>query len=367
MKIINYDESSLQKYLEDLQTVGMISSLFSDSPTPMLYYRATENIYCNAIGAENLSRSDVPADAKVGKTGIGIKTFLEGNKKTYQKIEEFNNQYSLYGHLTPERKVAKISELRNKRLEFTMNTYDIDKLIFHCIVRNKDGFHLFEEPMDFIDTTNIEIQKINRNTIDFTDGNHNYKFNITKSTLYKQFVTNDYFAHINVVIMSNPLSLIQKSEVQTLVSITEKECVVVPLYSISRGERFVPEKSGLNQWNAGGRKRNINEVYIPFPIKLRKKYKVFFPPRNESFNVRLPSGKMIHMKICQDDGKALMSNPNKDLGEWLLREVLQLEEGELVTYEKLLELGIDSVIFEKENDIYKLDFRQTIDEELDDE
>ena len=31
------------------------------------------------------------------------------------------------------------------------------------------------------DIDKIEIQNIRANTIDFTDGNHNYKFNITKS------------------------------------------------------------------------------------------------------------------------------------------------------------------------------------------
>lgn len=358
MQIIKYREKALNKYLDDLKVVGMLSSLFSDSSTPMLYYRATENLYCNAFGATNLARSDVPADAKLGNIGIGIKTFLEQNKKTYQKIEEFNNQHSLYENLEPENKVKKIAELRNKRLSFTMKTYDIKKMIFHCIVRNDEGFHFYEEPMDFIDIDKIEIQNIRANTIDFTDGNHNYKFNITKSTLYKQFMTNDYFAEIKVIIAKDPLSLINRDELPAIVTVTEGETIVMPLYSYSHGNRVVPEKSGLNQWNAGGRKRDVNEVYIPFPAQLREKYADFFPPRNQSFNVVLPSGKEISMKVCQEGGKAIMSNPNKVLGEWILRDVLQLQEKELVTYDKLLELGIDSVAFEKINDTYKLDFRQ---------
>lgn len=51
------------------------------------------------------------------------------------------------------------------------------------------------------------------------------------------------------------------------------------------------------------------------------------------------------MKICQEDGKALMSNPNKDLGKWILRDVLHVEEGHLITYEDLLKIGIDSILF----------------------
>jgi hypothetical protein len=36
-------------------------------------------------------------------------------------------------------------------------------------------------------------------------------------------------------------------------------------------------------------------------------------------------------KVCQDGEKALMSYSNKELGEWILRDILELREGELVT------------------------------------
>ncbi len=350
MQMINYDVDKFKKYMDDLQLVGMISALYSDSNTPMLYYRVTENLYCKDLEAENLARSDVPADAKYGNIGVGIKTFLEQNQKTYQKIEEFNNQHELYDSLEPFDKVRKISELRNKRLTFTMNTYGIKKMIFHCIVRNDYGFHFFEEPMDFIDLDTITVTSVNKNTIDFTDGNHNYKFNITKSTLYKQFITAEYFNDIEVKIANDPLSLISRPDFNSIVSVSENETLILPLYSYLHGERVVPERSGLNQWNANGRRRDPNEVYIPFPAQIRNEYPEFFPPREQCFDVKLPSGNIISMKVCQDGGKALMSNPNKDLGRWLLREVLQLEELELLTYNKLLEIGIDSVEFEKTND-----------------
>ena len=80
-------------------------------------------------------------------------------------------------------------------------------------------------------------------------------------------------------------------------------------------------------------------MYIPYPATIRKEHLDFFPPREQCFDVRLPSGKIISMKVCQDGGKAIMSNPNKALGEWILREVLRLDELELLTYDKLLELG----------------------------
>ena len=45
-----------------------------------------------------------------------------------------------------------------------------------------------------------------------------------------------------------------------------------------------------------------------------------------------------------------MSNPNKELGKWLLRDVLHLDERHLLTYDELLAKGIDSVIFWKRDD-----------------
>jgi len=54
-------------------------------------------------------------------------------------------------------------------------------------------------------------------------------------------------------------------------------------------------------------------------------------------------------KICQDGGKALMSYSNRELGQWILRDVLKLDEGALLTYDKLQEVGIDSVRIDKIN------------------
>ncbi len=64
----------------------------------------------------------------------------------------------------------------------------------------------------------------------------------------------------------------------------------------------------------------------------------------------LPNGKKMKAKICQYNDKALMSNPNKDLGKWILRDVLNLKERVLITYDLLENLGIDSVKIEKIND-----------------
>ncbi|MGL4983034.1 MAG: hypothetical protein ACRC4W_09345, partial [Treponemataceae bacterium] len=125
----------------------------------------------------------------------------------------------------------------------------------------------------------------------------------------------------------------------------DKETIYLPLYSPLSGE--VQEKSGLNQWNARGRLRDPNEVYIVVPKWIHKRYQNFFSDRDQIFTLVLPDKNNLQAKICQDAGKALMSNPNKDLGKWILRKVLQLKEGELVTYQKLEALGIDSVRIDK--------------------
>lgn len=366
MKIINYNKKKFNKYKKDLQLIGSMSLLFADSDIPMLDYRIPENVYCMSFGATNLARSCVTADAKFGNIGIGIKTFREGNKKTWQKIAEFDKKATFYNNLNLKEKIIKIAELRNERIISTINIYGLDSLIYHCVIRNKEGFHFYEEYMDLIDIKNIKNIKENKNTIYFEDGKHEYAFNTTKSTLSKKFYTNEYFDDIKVVIAQNPIDILRIS-FDKIKTIAKKETIIMPLYSTKKGLKFVPQKSGLNQWNANGRPRNINEVYIPFPSKLRKKYHNFFPNRDTCFKVTLPSGKIMNMKVCQQDGKAIMSNPNKDLGEWILREVLQLKERELVTYEKLFSLGIDSVIFEKrENGNYSLDFKKINLEEDDD-
>lgn len=362
MQIINYDKSKFEDYKNNLKLIGSLSLLFSESDDPWLDYRVPENLYCECFGATNLARSCVTADAKLNNIGIGIKTFTEGNKKTWQKIAEFNKARKSYSDLEGLEKIKKIAELRNDRIESTMSTYGLSKMIYHCVIRNKKGFHFYEEPMDKIDISNIKIINTSDTSLIFTDGLHEYNFNISKSVLLKRFNTDEYFDSVFVKVATNPFEVLRKG-IDSLVTITEDEIAVIPLYSEKNGVKLVYPKSGLNQWNAGGRCRNIDEVYIPFNKKIREKYKDFFPSRDTSFNVLLPNGKEMSMKLCQDNGKALMSNPNSELGAWLLREVLRLEENEILTYDKLAEIGIEDVVFEKFDDNnYKLDFRKTDDE-----
>lgn len=76
-----------------------------------------------------------------------------------------------------------------------------------------------------------------------------------------------------------------------------------------------------------------------------------------SFNLVVPSGEILSAKVCQDNSKALMTNPNNALSEWMLRDVLRLKEGEFLTYKKLLTLGTDSMkIVKVDEENYRINF-----------
>lgn len=360
MSIISYDQFQLNQYMEALQAVAALSSLFSESHIPLLNYRTVELQYTEVFSASNLARSDVAIDAKIGIHGVGLKTFIcSDDKSSYQKIAEFNHSRETYLNLSDLQTVLQISSLRNKRLEFAKNTYDVEELVYHCVIRSTDTLSIFEEVMHYINIENVNVIKKSGNQIYFSDDQENYKFDLSKSTLYKYFTPKNIFISGKVIILNNPINIIKSIVPTSNIQINNKDILVLPLYSHKRnGEKFVPERSGLNQWNANGRSRHSNEVYLPYPANLRVLKEGFFPNRTTRFNVVLPDGKIISMKVCQADGKAIMSNPNKDLGEWLLRKVLHLCEGTIVTYELLIELGIDSVEFEKKENYYILNFKE---------
>ena len=339
------------RYREYLQIIGSLSNLFSASDTPYLYYRVAEKMFCKAFDAKDLSRGDVSFDAQKGSLGIGLKTFLRSNNKSIQKIAEFNKDRDLYINLSPIDKIKKISELRNARIDFTNNLCEIEKSIYHCVVRDKGTFYIYEEDTNKIDIDAISNIKQNKSSIYFNDGLYEYSFSLSKSTLMKRFNTNSFVDNFDVEILQDPLEalfeLVNKDS-DYMSSSRIKDTVYLPLY----GSKYkVYESSGLNQWNAKGRLRDPNEVYIPVPIKFHTLKPNFFPSRYTIFTMKLPNGKNMDAKLCQENSKALMSNPNRALGKWILRDLFNLKEGELVT-NKIFELyGIDSVRIDKISDL----------------
>jgi hypothetical protein len=352
-------QSTIQQnlYKKDLQIIGSLSNLFSDSNTPYLYYRIAEKMFCKAFDATDLSRGDVSYDAVKDNLGIGLKTYLRSNNKSIQKIAEFNKDKILYDNLSLTKKVHKIASLRNHRLQFTNNLYDIEKSIYHCVVRDQGKFFIFEEDTHAIDINAIKNIKQKKSSITFDDGLHEYTFSLSKSTLMKRFNTFHFLDTFNVDIIADPLDALYSiinSNPPLMHKTNIQDTIYLPLYG---SNHKVYDNSGLNQWNAKGRKRDIDEIYIPIPKKFYTHKPKFFPEKDVIFTLNLPNKTKLQAKVCQAGSKALMSNPNKALGKWLLRDVFKLSEGELVTNNTLYTYGIDSVRLDKINDTeYDINF-----------
>lgn len=361
MFLENQPAEKVDYYKRLLNAIGSLSNLFSEAPEPYLASRVTENLFCKAFEAENLSRSDVSADALKNGVGFGIKTFINGNGRTMQKIAEFNGDHLTFNNLTPEEKIKKIAQLRNERLETTKRIFGLNDLVYHCITRKVGKIIVFETPAPVIDISKITNITPKNSTIYFSDPSGEYSFYTSKSTLYKRFITDNILLEVPVRILKDPFDAVEKliKEAGLIFSpVKVQPHVFLPLYSKRGGTKEVSAKSGLNQWNAGGRKRDPNEIYIPIPSWIvNDKFKNFFPPRDKAFELTLPDRSTMTAKICQDNSKALMSNLNSALGKWLLRDVLNLKEKELLTYEKLSNIGLDTVVVYKiDDEHYDIDF-----------
>lgn len=360
-----YDKQTKEKqrkYKAILKKVGEYSRLFSDSDTPYLSYRIQENAFCYSFEMNNAARDDSAIDAKNSEIGIGLKTWVDSDD---QKIAEFGKLLPKYKDLDGIDLVRQIATYRNKRIIVSQNFYGIKKLVYHIIKRVPHKMLILEHDYDLIDVSKIKIikNKGKENNIYFTDGKHQYHFSNSKHTLYMLFDKAKEMDSFSVVIIDDPFKAILASnnKVAKIVNrVMSKDVLCAKIYSESKSKgKYVPEKSGLNQWNAAGRKRDVNELYIPLNGMDNKRAKVFFPPRDKTFNLHLPNGNVIKASLCQENSKALMSNPNKELGRWLLRDVFGLAEGTLVTYDMLLEFGIDSVIFTKiDKNNYRIDFTE---------
>lgn len=127
--------------------------------------------------------------------------------------------------------------------------------------------------------------------------------------------------------------------------------VILPLYSTRTRE--VQEKSGINQWNAGGRVRSFGEAYVPIPSWIHQAFPGFLPEPDQSFSLRLQDGTVVSAKVCQQGAKALMSDPNDELCRWLYTAIEpglsydriknRLPEKRPYTYKDLARVGKDCV------------------------
>jgi len=353
-------------YLKLLSAVSKLSGLFSESSIPFINYRVAENIFCRSFDAGNLSRSDTAFDANYNSVGIGLKTFTCDKNHSTAKVAEFNSLSRVLSSFKDKDLAIKLSEFRNDRINLAKRLYNIESSLYHIVARKEKELWLFETDYDIIDIKNIKSVKNKKASLQFEDGHNFYSFNYSKNTLFRKFIIPPKAFRLPIEIIEEPYTLLlELFENKGLKSASDKlikgkNFVILPLYGIKNKEKFIFEKSGLNQWNAEGRERDFGEIYIPIPIEIHKKFPDFFPIRDTHFNLEIPTGEIFTAKVCQDNSKALMTTPNKAMSDWLLRKVLQLGEGKLATIEKLDKLGFDSVIITKsDNQNFKIDIMKT--------
>lgn len=352
-----------EQYKKLVEKAGSLSRLFSSSDVPFLHPRFIEQLYCLTTGAKNLAREDVSYDAAdASGVGVGIKTFrvTSFNSRKTEKVAEFTAQAGLgnYAGIDPDEVALRVAYDRNKRVSADSKAFGISlkDSIYHCLVRAPGMCMVHEEKFSLIDLDSLELtnRPKGNGTIKFKDQFNYYSFSPAKNTLFKTFEIGKHIssAPFEVSITEGIFSEILAGEVFIDLEeheSDEQEFVVLPLYSARSGR--VEPKSGINQWNAGGRVRKFGEAYIPIPSTIHKIRPDFFPPKDQSFELTLSSGEILSAKVCQDNGKALMSNPNEKLVNWLFSQIdgdmdsanRRLTSRTPYTREDLIEVGRESV------------------------
>ena len=381
--MIKRNEEQYERYL---RSIASLSGLFSQSDTPYIDSRFVEKLFVVTTGAVDMGRVDKSFDALLPDgVGIGIKTFVaSAARHSDEKIAEFTDlaNKGYFAGLKKRDLVFRISSARNIRVSSNAAEYGVDlsTSVYHCLIRIPGGAIVHEEPYELIDLGSLKPLKKNGQPAEswtsmgegiyFTDGRSKYRYNIAKNVLYKRFHFDSNRNRIDLKIHSDPLSLLDELvgresrgvkvvsgfslglDVENL-GIKGSDYIVLPLYSPSTG--VVNERSGINQWNARGRQRMFGEAYIPIPVEVRKRFPGFFPPRDTHFDLMLPNSKSIHRaKVCQQGGKALMTERNIELGRWLISVIDPTSKPEEFgqpprrrqpfTYTNLVTVGSDSVV-----------------------
>lgn len=338
------------------------------------------------------------------RIGIGLKTWIHASDYTYQKVAEFNKLSPLVitpliENGTPEEVIRKVSELRNERIMLDKRLYGTTEDVYHFITRDNDVMNIVETRYDLIDLDSIQLIKSDGKVFSFRDKLHNYKFNKSKSVLLKEFNASraeiitqipiqqfeDPFELIRMIqlpskerghIYSNPNVLQRHDIVESIIAEKQSSLqidfekqysdirvyqeIYLPLYQDKKEGRIVSPCSGINIRHAKSKSKGSN---IPRPeyeieVRISKWIHYIYPKffginaldeneiKNEKlndFNLILPDGRILRGRVKQQGGKSLQTNPQGALGEWILKDVLGLKNREIVTWELLDTLGIDSL------------------------
>jgi len=377
-----------------LKSVASLTLLFGDGPHAYIDSRFVEKLFVKSTNGRDISRSDKAFDAIVGEQsdiGVGVKTFTinVGSRHKMEKVQEMT-RYAGSGAFegVPKAEVAYLAaEYRNRTITADAKEFNLDvgKSIYHCLIRSAGKAFVHEEPYSLISLESIrpvdpqgsELREFpaEGSGIRFSDGHNIYSFSKSKSVLMKRFDLNAHNNYppisieFNHDVWTEMESLREKviglqlspSEIGELQhpneAIPGRDFVVLPLYGSRKGYPFVEVASGINQWNAAGRQRTYGESYIPIPRRIHELAPGFFPDRETQFSLILPNAKgPVQAKVCQDGGKALMSNPNHLLCRWLYKVIdPHYSESDFdrtpnrspFTYEDLERVGRDSVRVEK--------------------
>lgn len=397
-----FSQREKDEYIEFLKIFGALSGLFKDNQEgtnarkPYLYYRNHEQLFARVFDVEDLTRKDSAFDALAkfneDRIGIGLKTWIHTKDKTYQKVAEFNKLapeiiMPLIKNGTSDDVIRKISELRNERIMLDKRLYKTNKDIYHYITRDDDVMNIIETQYDLIDIDSLELISDGK-TYTFKDKYNSYKFYTSKSVLFKEFDASkgeiveqipieqfdDPFELIRMINLSN--DTFKVAEEKESYGVTYQE-IILPLYQDRKEGPFVSPCSGVNIRHSKPKNKGSNTPRPEYEIEVRistwihhifpKFFGVNAFDKNEikdrelnDFDLNLPDGRVLRGRIKQDNGKSLQTNPQGALGEWILKDVLGLENKEIVTMEYLNNLGIDSLkIIKLNNKQFKITVAET--------
>lgn len=373
-----FSEQEKKEYINFLKIFGALSGLFKDNKEganakkPYLYYRNHEQLFARVFMVDDLTRKDSAFDAlgiwPGDRVGIGLKTWIHSNNLTYQKVAEFNKLAPtaiapLIEKGTPEEVIRKVAELRNDRIMLDKRLYRTNGDVYHFITRDDNVMNIIETPYDLIDIDSIEFIKTDGKTYSFKDKLHKYKFYKSKSVLLEEFDASagEIIETIPIEQYDDPFELIKMITIKNgQDDAVVTEAIYLPLYQDKKEGRIVTDCSGVNIRHSKPKSKGSNTPRPEYEIEVRvsKWIHHIFPNffginalnedeiKNQQindFDLILPDGRVLRGRIKQQNGKSLQTSPQGALGEWILKDVLGLENREVVTWELLNKLGIDSL------------------------